>query len=113
MKIGFIGLGIMGRPMALNLKHGGHDLIVPERASLTPEIRAAASVVADARGVAAQSEAVIVMVPDTPDVESVLFGAGGVASVFGTADFITITRTDGADWADIESAVRAAAAEHL
>ena len=35
MKIGFIGLGIMGRPMALNLKNGGHALIVPERASLT------------------------------------------------------------------------------
>ena len=34
MKIGFIGLGIMGRPMALNLKNAGHGLIVPERASL-------------------------------------------------------------------------------
>jgi hypothetical protein len=42
-----------------------------------------------------------------------VFAAGGVASVFGTADFITITRTPGADWDDIESAVRAAAAEHL
>ena len=49
MKIGFIGLGIMGRPMALNLKHGGHDLLVPERRSLTAEIRAAAEVVADAK----------------------------------------------------------------
>ena len=39
--IGFIGLGIMGRPMALNLKNGGHELFVPERASLTAEIRAA------------------------------------------------------------------------
>ena len=37
MKIGFIGLGIMGRPMALNLKNAGHDLIVPERKSLTDE----------------------------------------------------------------------------
>jgi 2-hydroxy-3-oxopropionate reductase len=79
MKIGFIGLGIMGRPMALNLKNGGHDLIVPERASLTEEIRASAEVVADAKSVAARSEVVIVMVPDTPDVEGVLFGAGGVA----------------------------------
>ncbi len=80
MKIGFIGLGIMGRPMALNLKNGGHDLIVPERGSLTPEIRAAAEVVADAKAVAAKSEAVILMVPDTPDVEHVLFGADGVAA---------------------------------
>ncbi len=79
MKIGFIGLGIMGRPMALNLKSGGHDLIVPERASLTAELRGAAEVVADARAVAAKSEVVIIMVPDTPDVEAVLFGAGGVA----------------------------------
>jgi hypothetical protein len=42
-----------------------------------------------------------------------VFAAGGVASVFGTADFVTITRTDGADWAAIEAAVRAAATEHL
>ncbi len=80
MKIGFIGLGIMGRPMALNLKNGGHDLIVPERASLTAEIRAASEVVADATAVAAKSDVVILMVPDTPDVERVLFGAGGVAA---------------------------------
>ena len=79
MKIGFIGLGIMGRPMALNLKKAGHDLIVPERASLTDEIRAAAAVVADARAVAAAAEVVVLMVPDTPDVEQVLFGANGVA----------------------------------
>ena len=79
MKIGFVGLGIMGRPMALNLKNAGHDLIVPERASLTSEIRAAATVVADATAVAAQAEVVILMVPDTPDVEAALFGAGGVA----------------------------------
>jgi 2-hydroxy-3-oxopropionate reductase len=79
MKIGFIGLGIMGRPMALNLKNAGHDLIVPERGSLTAEIRAAAEVVADAKAVAAKAETVIIMVPDTPDVEVVLFGPGGVA----------------------------------
>ena len=80
MKIGFVGLGIMGRPMALNLKNGGHALIVPERASLTAEIRAAATVVADAKTVASQSEVVILMVPDTPDVESALFSANGVAA---------------------------------
>ena len=66
MKIGFVGLGIMGRPMALNLKNGGHDLLVPERASLTAEIRAAATVLADATAVAAGSD--------------VVFGAGGVAA---------------------------------
>ena len=79
MKIGFIGLGIMGRPMALNLKAGGHDLFVPDRRSLTDEIRAAAHVLSDAAAVAAAADVIIVMVPDTPDVEHVLFGAHGVA----------------------------------
>jgi 2-hydroxy-3-oxopropionate reductase len=79
MKIGFIGLGIMGRPMSLNLKNGGHDIIVPERASLTQEVRGYAEVVADAKSVAAKADVVVMIVPDTPDVEKVLFGAAGVA----------------------------------
>jgi len=79
MKIGFIGLGIMGRPMAMNLKNAGHELIVPERSSLTDEIRAAAKVVATPKTVAAESEVLILMVPDTPDVEAVLFGQDGAA----------------------------------
>jgi 2-hydroxy-3-oxopropionate reductase len=79
MKIGFIGLGIMGRPMALNLKKAGHDLIVPERKSLTDDIRSAATVVPDAKTVASRSEVVILMVPDTPDVETVLFAPDGAA----------------------------------
>jgi 2-hydroxy-3-oxopropionate reductase len=79
MKIGFIGLGIMGRPMALNLKNAGHELIVPERSSLADEIRSAATVVATPKAVAASSEVLILMVPDTPDVESVLFGENGAA----------------------------------
>jgi 2-hydroxy-3-oxopropionate reductase len=77
MKIGFIGLGIMGRPMAMNLKNAGHDLIVPDRGSLTDEIRNAAKVVATPTAVAAEAEVVILMLPDTPDVEAVLFGENG------------------------------------
>jgi hypothetical protein len=42
-----------------------------------------------------------------------VFDGGGVASIFGTADFVTITREQGGDWDQIESVVRAAAAEHL
>jgi 2-hydroxy-3-oxopropionate reductase len=80
MKIGFVGLGIMGRPMAINLKKGGHEILAPERKSLTPEIRAEVSVLADATAVAAAAEVVILMVPDTPDVEAALFGPGGVAA---------------------------------
>jgi 2-hydroxy-3-oxopropionate reductase len=79
MKIGFIGLGIMGRPMALNLKNAGHELVVPERKSLTAEVRAVAEVVADASSVASRAEVLILMVPDTPDVEAVLFGQHGAA----------------------------------
>lgn len=79
MKIGFIGLGIMGRPMALHLKAAGHELFVPERRSLTAEIRAAATLEVDAAAVAQHSDIIILMVPDTPDVERVLFGAHGVA----------------------------------
>jgi 2-hydroxy-3-oxopropionate reductase len=79
MKIGFIGLGIMGRPMALNLKSAGHELIVPDRSSLTEEIRSAATVVATPKAVAAGSEVLILMVPDTPDVGAVLFGENGAA----------------------------------
>jgi len=80
MKIGFIGLGIMGLPMAENLAKAGHEITVPERASLKPESRAAFHVVADATAVAAATDVIILMVPDTPDVERVLFGAGGVAA---------------------------------
>ena len=49
---------------------------------------------------------------DIPVVKDI-FDAGGVASVFGTADFVTVTRVEGADWAAIEQAVRAAVAAHL
>src|SRR3954447_27042564 len=80
MKIGFIGLGIMGRPMALNLKKAGHELIAPERASLTEEIRGASRVVATPKDVAAESEILILMLPDTPDVGTVLFGENGAAA---------------------------------
>lgn len=79
MKIGFIGLGIMGRPMAAHLKDAGHEVHVPERASLSAESRAAFTVLPDARAVAQVAEVVVLMVPDTPDVEAALFGPAGVA----------------------------------
>jgi 2-hydroxy-3-oxopropionate reductase len=79
MKIGFIGLGIMGRPMALNLHAAQHSLLVFDRAPPADDIKAAAEIAPDGKTVAANSEVVIVMVPDTPDVEAVLFAPGGVA----------------------------------
>jgi 2-hydroxy-3-oxopropionate reductase len=80
MNIGFIGLGIMGLPMAQNLAKAGHTIIAPERASLSAETRSAFTIVADATAVAKAAEIIILMVPDTPDVERVLFGANGVAA---------------------------------
>ena len=46
-------------------------------------------------------------------VAKAIFDAGGVASVFGTSDFVTVTRAEDADWGQIEQAVRAAVAAHL
>jgi 2-hydroxy-3-oxopropionate reductase len=66
MKIAFIGLGIMGRPMAGHLKAAGHDITVVERASLTAEDRAAHAVAPTIAAAVAAAEAVILMVPDTP-----------------------------------------------
>jgi 2-hydroxy-3-oxopropionate reductase len=83
MNIGFIGLGIMGRPMAANLMAAGHTLHLFSRsgvpADLLADPRAAGAVAcASGREVAQRSDVVITMVPDTPHVEAVLFGAGGV-----------------------------------
>jgi 2-hydroxy-3-oxopropionate reductase len=80
MQIGFIGLGIMGHPMAQNLLKGGHRLFVYGRRRLPPDIPAAGAVVCDSLAdIARHAESVILMVPDTPDVKSVLFDADGVA----------------------------------
>jgi 2-hydroxy-3-oxopropionate reductase len=80
MKLGFIGLGIMGTPMAGRLRAAGHDLFVTTR-SKVPAVLADAGAVAckNAAEVARQADIVFVMVPDTPDVQKVLFGADGVA----------------------------------
>jgi 2-hydroxy-3-oxopropionate reductase len=78
--VGFIGLGIMGKPMALNLAKAGHKLFVHSRSGVPPEMAAAnAHACANAREVAQQAEVIITMLPDTPDVAKVLFGDDGVA----------------------------------
>jgi 2-hydroxy-3-oxopropionate reductase len=81
MNVGFIGLGIMGKPMALNIAKGGHALFVHSRSGAPQDILdAGATACGSAKEVAQSTEAVITMVPDTPDVEKVLFGADGVAA---------------------------------
>jgi 2-hydroxy-3-oxopropionate reductase len=82
MRIGFIGTGIMGRPMAGHLQAAGHQLWLAPHRSPAPEelVAGGATVCASARALAAAVEAVILMLPDTPDVERALFGADGVVA---------------------------------
>lgn len=76
--IGFIGLGIMGAHMARNLKNAGHALVLNGAYPIPDDLRSQGQIVDDSRDVARASEIVIVMVPDTPDVENVLFADDGV-----------------------------------
>ncbi|HSH47964.1 MAG TPA: 2-hydroxy-3-oxopropionate reductase [Halomonas sp.] len=78
-KIGFIGLGIMGRPMAGHLLDAGHELVTVKRRTLDKTLaEKGMQALDDPKAVAEASDVVITMVPDTPDVEEVLFGEGGV-----------------------------------
>jgi len=79
-KLGFIGLGIMGAPMAGHLQAAGHQLFV-NTVGPVPEALAkgGATVCASGKEVAEKADIVFIMVPDTPDVEKVLFAKGGVA----------------------------------
>ncbi|EGI77117.1 2-hydroxy-3-oxopropionate reductase [Hylemonella gracilis] len=84
LKLGFIGLGIMGTPMALNLIKGGHVLFVNTRSKVPQELAdAGATVCTTPAGVAERADIIFTMVPDTPDVEKVLFGENSVAQGLG------------------------------
>ncbi|WP_423601255.1 2-hydroxy-3-oxopropionate reductase [Roseateles sp. MS654] len=116
IKIGFIGLGIMGAPMAARLAQGGHALFVHTRSQVRDEVTAAgATVCASATEVAQRAEVIFTMVPDTPDVERVLFGEGGIAagltagktvvdmssiSPMATKDFARRIEALGCEWLD-------------
>jgi 2-hydroxy-3-oxopropionate reductase len=116
-EIGFIGTGIMGRPMAGHLQKAGHRLFLSTHRSAAPKelTDGGATVCASPRDVAGKSEIVILMVPDTPDVEAVLFGENGVAdglskgklvidmssiSPIATKDFAKRVNAKGADYLD-------------
>ena len=78
--IGFVGLGIMGKPMAANLIKGGHTLFLHSRSGVPQELASAGGkACSSAKEVAQKADIIITMVPDTPDVEKVLFGASGIA----------------------------------
>ncbi|MDP0929861.1 2-hydroxy-3-oxopropionate reductase [Paracoccus onubensis] len=78
MKIGFIGVGIMGAPMAGHLLAAGHELAIYGR-SKRPVALGAATFCLNSREVTEKSDTIILMLPNTPDVETALFGADGVA----------------------------------
>jgi len=79
-KLGFIGLGIMGKPMAGHLIAAGHEVHLHSRSGVPQELRdKGGKACGSAKEVAQNAETIFVMVPDTPDVEQVLFGPGGVA----------------------------------
>jgi 2-hydroxy-3-oxopropionate reductase len=81
LKIGFIGLGIMGTPMAGHLIRAGHQLFVYTHGKMPDAIaESSATQCTTGRGVAERADVVIVMVPDTPDVEQALFSEQGVAA---------------------------------
>jgi len=89
-RIGFIGTGIMGKPMAQNLQNAGHTLFLSEHHDKAPAdlIAEGAIALANPREVAQEAEFIIIMVPDTPQVEDVLFRADGVAAGVGAGKVV-------------------------
>jgi 2-hydroxy-3-oxopropionate reductase len=80
MKVGFVGLGIMGKPMSRNLIKAGHSLVVYDVVSAAVEevVQSGAQAGKSAADVAGRSEVTVTMVPDGPEVEAAVLGAGGV-----------------------------------
>ncbi|GAB5519790.1 MAG: NAD(P)-dependent oxidoreductase [Rhodothermales bacterium] len=94
-RVGFIGLGIMGRGMAHNLLQGGFEVVVWNRtaARMTPLVEAGAIAAASPADVAAQSTVIITCVSDTPDVEAVLTGRDGVLDALQEGSLVIDTST--------------------
>ena len=82
MQIGFIGIGVMGRPMTLNLLKAGHEVTVyarhPEKAAVQEVLHAGASLAPSARAAAIASEVIITIVPDAPQIEEIVTGPQGI-----------------------------------
>jgi 2-hydroxy-3-oxopropionate reductase len=115
-KAGFIGLGIMGKPMAENLRKNQVALAAFTRSGVPAELTQAGAVACDSpAAVAAQADVIFIMVPDTPDVERVLFGENGLVaglregqvvvdmssiSPIATREFAAKVQAKGADYLD-------------
>jgi len=81
MKVGFIGLGIMGRPMSKNLVKAGHELVVFDfnQEAVADLVSCGARAAANGKEVAQECDVVITMVPNSPHVRAAVLGANGVA----------------------------------
>ncbi len=115
-KLGFIGLGIMGKPMAGHLIAAGHEVFLNTRSGVPQDfVDKDGKACASAKDVAMRADIVFLMLPDTPDVEKVLFGENGVAagltkgkavvdmssvSPIATKDFAARIEALGCDWLD-------------
>ena len=87
--LGFIGLGIMGAPMAEHLQAAGHKMFLNSRSGVAKNLLDAGGVeCATAREVAEQADIIFTMVPDTPHVEEVLFGENGISSGIGKGKIV-------------------------
>ncbi len=110
MIVGFIGLGTMGAPMARNILGRGHRLIVfdVQAAAMDALTAAGAAAAATPRELAAQSEIVITMLPDAPDVERVVMGPEGiVAGIAPGATYIDMSTIDPATTRKVGAAIAA------
>ncbi len=89
LKLGFVGLGIMGAPMAGHLVAAGHEVFINTRSKVPEELAQSTAIVcASPAEVASQADIIITMVPDTPDVEKVLFGQNGIAAGLGKGKIV-------------------------
>jgi 2-hydroxy-3-oxopropionate reductase len=80
-KIGFIGLGIMGRPMAKHLMKAGHALLILSKSNAAEELqKEGAKLFEDPSQLAAEADTVITMLPDSPEVEAIVLGVHGILS---------------------------------
>ncbi|WP_439589396.1 2-hydroxy-3-oxopropionate reductase [Hydrogenophaga sp.] len=108
MKLGFIGLGVMGRPMAQHLLAAGHRLFAHSRSGVPEDLQAAGAVTCGSpRDVAAQAEVIFLMLPDTPDVEGVLHGSQGIGEAL-VADQVVVDMSSISPIATREFALHAA-----
>jgi 2-hydroxy-3-oxopropionate reductase len=116
VNLGFVGLGIMGRPMSANLLKGGHAVHLHSRSGVPAELAALPGAVACASGreVAQRSEVIFAMVPDGPDVERVLFGKDGVAEGLGPGKaFVDMSSISPLVTKDLARRVNALGAEYV